>query len=177
MQDEFAPPVNHLPVPITVKAGRLTLQQQVKEAALDEWSSWPIQTREDSLAVYNARNSDCAKLADSLGKELAVKGVFAHVVNLPDDETGEFKECVRCVLFTFDGARLDCVSEGIWQSVRDLVARFGEGPWLTPAIVKPVRLPTSDPKRHVHKLELVQAPSQQGPDTIKHHERTGKKKA
>ena len=89
--------------------------------------------KEDSLEakklVYNASNNPTHKIDDYINKEIALKDVFVEIIELANENTGELEQAPRIVLIDDKGESYQCVSNGIFGSLKKLMAIFGEPTW------------------------------------------------
>lgn len=101
---------------------------------------------EDSLEakklVYNASNNPTHKIDDYINKEIALKDVFVEIIELVNENTGELEQAPRIVLIDDKGESYQCVSTGIFGSLKKLMAIFGEPTWEEPihVVVKQVKV-------------------------------------
>ena len=102
--------------------------------------------KEDSLEakklVYNASNNPTHKIDDYINKEIALKDVFVEIIELANENTGELEQAPRIVLIDDKGESYQCVSTGIFGSLKKLMAIFGEPTWEEPihVVVKQVKV-------------------------------------
>ena len=100
-------------------------------------------TREEKITMYNAVNNPDYKLSDFTGKVIYIKDVVADRVENLSDETGEMKANARVVLIDKDGKSYQCVSSGIYNAIKKLIAIFGEPTWDEPLAVEVQNISTS----------------------------------
>lgn len=99
-------------------------------------------TLEAKKLVYNASNNPTHKIDDYINKEIALKDVFVEIIELANENTGELEQAPRIVLIDDEGESYQCVSNGIFGSLKKLMAIFGEPTWEDPihVIVKQVKV-------------------------------------
>lgn len=99
-------------------------------------------TLEAKKLVYNASNNPSHKIDDYINKEIALKDVFVEIIELANENTGELEQAPRIVLIDDEGESYQCVSNGIFGSLKKLMAIFGEPTWKNPihVIVKQVKV-------------------------------------
>lgn len=98
---------------------------------------------------------DCDhRLKDCINLELEITDVFAHRVELTNEQTGEIQIAPRIVLITKQGETVECVSEGVHRDLAMLMWLYGKPPWQTPLLVTP-KLIQLDGGRNLLKLKLV----------------------
>jgi len=148
-------PVSTALVPTVMTNGAglpVSVADVMSGSAAISWASWPIKTMADRLAVYNAKAREAAPVDNWIGKPFRLSGVVAHYCMVESDE-GEVQQCVRCILIQSDGSTVAAVSGGIVDSVRELVATMGEGPW-PDGIPVTIRQVQTRRKRRTYKIEV-----------------------
>lgn len=83
-------------------------------------------TKEEKAQLFNAINQPQHKLSEMIGKTITVENVYCEVVQLISEKTGEITKAPRIVLFDSDGNSYQCVSVGIFGSLKKIFAIFGE---------------------------------------------------
>lgn len=117
----------------------------IKELSQPESNAF-CSIKEDSLEakklVYNASNNPTHKIDDYINKEIALKDVFVEIIELANENTGELEQAPRIVLIGDKGESYQCVSNGIFGSLKKLMAIFGEPTWEDPihVVVKQVKV-------------------------------------
>lgn len=117
----------------------------IKELSQPESNAF-CSIKEDSLEakklVYNASNNPTHKIDDYINKEIALKDVFVEIIELANENTGELEQAPRIVLIDDKGESYQCVSNGIFGSLKKLMAIFGEPTWEDPinVVVKQVKV-------------------------------------
>lgn len=82
-------------------------------------------TEEEGIALYNAMANPSSKLKDMINTPLYITNIYMEKIELTNEETGEVTENVRTVLIDQEGASFQCVSVGVFQAVKRLIAVFG----------------------------------------------------
>ena len=117
----------------------------IKELSQPESNAF-CSIKEDSLEakklVYNASNNPTHKIDDYINKEIALKDVFVEIIELANENTGELEQAPRIVLIDDKGESYQCVSNGIFGSLKKLMVIFGEPTWEDPihTVVKQVKV-------------------------------------
>lgn len=117
----------------------------IKELSQPESNAF-CSIKEDSLEakklVYNASNNPTHKIDDYINKGIALKDVFVEIIELANENTGELEQAPRIVLIDDKGESYQCVSNGIFGSLKKLMAIFGEPTWEEPihVVVKQVKV-------------------------------------
>lgn len=117
----------------------------IKELSQPESNAF-CSIKEDSLEakklVYNASNNPTHKIDDYINKEIALKDVFVEIIELANENTGGLEQAPRIVLIDDKGESYQCVSNGIFGSLKKLMAIFGEPTWEDPihVVVKQVKV-------------------------------------
>lgn len=84
---------------------------------------------ESKAIVYNAANNPQHKVSDHINQLILVKDVYAEVLELVNEETGELQKAPRVVLIDNDGEAYEAVSAGIFSALKKMMAIFGEPTW------------------------------------------------
>lgn len=108
--------------PLNLEAGSFDYQTQ-------PYCSFPVESHEDRVKLYNMINGSTERLADHINKTLVLRDVFIEEVNLVNEETGEVANCPRIVFMAVDGKMYGCVSFGILQAFKRLCMCFGWPSW------------------------------------------------
>lgn len=112
----------------------------------------------DNLAhkklIMDCLNNPDERLKQVINSEIVVENIFAHVVEIADDETGEIKLCPRCVLISPDFNTYHCVSEGVYRDLSTLIWLYDKPPWNPPLRLRPKLIELKGGKNML-KLELV----------------------
>lgn len=102
-------------------------------ASKGQYCSMRMDTLEEKVAVYNAMSNPDERIADHINEVIELKDVFCEIVECSreNQETGEIvkDEVPRIVLVATNGKTYQCVSQGIFQAVKRLIAIFGAPTW------------------------------------------------
>jgi len=82
-----------------------------------------------------------------IGKRIPIAHVIAHVVQIPDKETGELIDNIRTVLVTPDGKAYGAVSHGVVKSLQLIAQFYGPPPWDPARVVEVEQLKTGNNRR------------------------------
>ena len=119
-----------------------------------QYCSLDRKDRESVGIMLKCINSADKRVSGCINEQLEVNHLFAHVVELPDDETGEVSECTRVVMISPEGVTYEAVSRGIARSIGALIAWYGEPPW-KPALKVIVRQRELTGGHRMFYLDLV----------------------
>lgn len=99
----------------------------------------PGNDRDVAKKIYNASTNPTHKLADCINQTINISDVYIEFVDvLKDENTGELENVPRIILIEQDGTSYQCVSKGIFNSVKQLIAAFGSPTW-EPALTLTVK--------------------------------------
>lgn len=110
-------------------AGERNFVEEMQDTRSSIYCSLKAKTDEEKDVMYNAANNPEFALADAIGQTLAVTDMLIETVKITDDETGVENYAPRIVLITNDGKTYQCVSTGVFNSLRKMVAIYGEPTW------------------------------------------------
>lgn len=88
-------------------------------------------TREGAIKMYNALNAPAGRVGELIGKTILVSDVIVEPISLTNED-GSTSETVRLALITPEGKAYTCVSVGIYNAVKKLIAVFGLPTWADP---------------------------------------------
>lgn len=114
-----------------MEMGAFNISADIQDSISAMFCSVDGSTREGQITIYNALNSPTARLAEMIGKTILVSDVIAEPSTVYN-ESGEAVETIRLVLITADGKSYTCVSVGIYNAVKKLIAVFGLPTWIDP---------------------------------------------
>lgn len=110
-------------------------------------------TKTEQVSLFNAVNSSQHRLADEINETIKVMHVYAEMVQCTNKETGEVTVQPRTVLIDEKGEGHQCVSLGIFTSIRKIFLMVGEpASWEYPLPIK-IKQVTKD-KFKMLSLEL-----------------------
>lgn len=113
------------------------------------YTDYNTSDRKAAVDFYNAVSNPTGKLKEHVNEVLDMAHVSIEVSEL---KTGELAP--RIIIVTADGNSYQCVSIGVYQSLKRIFALFGTPEtWAEPLKIKPVL--TSTAKGQVLSLQLV----------------------
>lgn len=83
------------------------------------------ETPEEKSIVFKAMNNPEKRIADCVGQTLLIKDVFAEIVTLTNQETGEPGRYPRVVLIDKNGVGYQAVSVGIYSALKRVFQIYG----------------------------------------------------
>lgn len=118
------------------------------------YCSMIAETDDEKATLYAAMNSPDGKLMEHIGEILQLKDVYVEAVQCTNEETGEIIPCPRIVLICADGSSYQCVSKGVYGSLKKLFTVYGEPKnWTSPIPLKVRLIPLGT--RNVLTLDIV----------------------
>ena len=93
------------------------------------FTSMSAQTADEKKALFNAMNNPEKRVADMIGKQIAIRDVFVESVDMVNEETGEVTIAPRIVLVDVKGVSYQCVSTGIFSALKKMFQIFGMPTW------------------------------------------------
>lgn len=88
-------------------------------------------TREGQIKMYNAMNAPTGRVGEMIGKTITVSDILAEPIAITNED-GTVSDSVKLALITPDGESYTCVSVGIYNAVKKLIAVFGMPTWTDP---------------------------------------------
>ena len=110
-------------------------------------------TRDTKIKILQAMDDADFALQDRLGEVIEVEHIMAHSIVFKGDD-GRAQQAIRTILITPDGTRYACVSDGVVQSLRNIIGTIGAPPFDPPLKVAPKLVKTRQGYRTL-KLEPV----------------------
>lgn len=95
--------------------------------------SFTVETIEDKKKLFKVATAPDHNVAEYIGKSIKIKDVYAEVVHMTNQETGEITDGIRMVIIDDKGESYQCVSSGMWNAFARMRAIFGD-PTYDPAI-------------------------------------------
>lgn len=118
------------------------------------YCSMTATSREEKAVLFNATASTPEHVSDHINEVLEVKDIFAEVVTLVSDKTGEVVQVPRIVLISPDGVGYAAVSMGVYSAVSKILHIFGDpSAWEAPLRVKVKQITKGENK--ILNLEVV----------------------
>lgn len=115
--------------------------------------SMTARSEEEKIRLYNIMNSPEFKLADYINMEIDVRDVIVEPVEVANDD-GEVIAAPRIILVDKDGKAYQCVSNGVYSSLRKMFKIFGNPTWEEPKKIRVKQINKSG-NRSVITLEMV----------------------
>lgn len=106
--------------------------RELEGGKLAAYCSVRAETMAEKALVFNAANNPQHKVNDFINKLIMLKDVYAETLELVNQETGEYEKAPRIVLIDENGEAYECVSVGMFSSLKKLIATFGEPTWNEP---------------------------------------------
>ena len=106
--------------------------RELEGTKLAAFCSVKAETMAEKALVFNAANNPQHKVNDFINKKILLKDVYAETLELCNAETGESEKAPRIVLIDENGEAYECVSVGMFSSLKKLIATFGEPTWEDP---------------------------------------------
>lgn len=106
--------------------------RELEGTKLAAFCSVKAETMAEKALVFNAANNPKHKVNDFINKKIMLKDVYAETLELCNAETGEYEKAPRIVLIDENGEAYECVSVGMFSSLKKLIATFGEPTWEDP---------------------------------------------
>lgn len=106
--------------------------RELEGTKLAAFCSVKAETMAEKALVFNAANNPQHKVNDFINKKIMLKDVYAETLELCNAETGEYEKAPRIVLIDVNGEAYECVSVGMFSSLKKLIATFGEPTWDEP---------------------------------------------
>ena len=119
----------------------------------DIFCSFTADKPEDKKKLYKVMTSPDHKLADFINKTISVTDIFSENCQLTDGKTGEVKTMPRIVLIDKDGVSYQCVSYGIYNSIKKLIQIYGLPTWEEPIDLLVKQIKAGD--KNILSLEIV----------------------
>jgi hypothetical protein len=114
------------------------------------YSSLDPDIKEHRLFLLQAMQS-CEFDAQTLpNQQMEVTHVVAHIIHIEDMNTQEPVEATRVVLIDDSGASCGFVSAGVKDSIRLLIAAYGEPPWIPPLLIEVKERQTRSKRRMLY---------------------------
>lgn len=106
--------------------------RELEAGNLAAFCSVKAETMEDKALVFNAANNPQHKVADFINKKIMVRDVYAETLEFLNRASYEMEKAPRIVLIDDKGEAYECVSVGMFSSLKKLIATFGEPTWEPP---------------------------------------------
>ena len=114
-----------------------TIDQELTEAGTQAYCSFDPSTPEAKAQLYNGMVNPDYRISDEINQTISVVNVYAEMLELVDEDTGEISTAPRIVLFDSEGKSHVAVSKGIMNALKRLFKVFGQpSEWEAPIVVK-----------------------------------------
>lgn len=84
---------------------------------------------DDKAKIFNAMSSPDERLRNHINEIIKIRDVYCEIVECVNKETGATSEAPRVVLIDTEGKSYQCVSTGIFNSLKRLFTVFGMPTW------------------------------------------------
>lgn len=84
---------------------------------------------DDKAKIFNAMSSPDERLRNHINEIIKIRDVYCEIVECVNKDTGETSEAPRVVLIDTEGKSYQCVSSGIFNSLKRLFTVFGMPTW------------------------------------------------
>lgn len=115
----------------------------MKYASNDLYTSFPIETLEDKISVYNAMSGSGESLKSNANKVINMVDVIVVPVDLTNDD-GTISKIPRTTIIAEDGTYYSSTSYGVYNSIRKISAVFGGLHFDPPLKISPVEVKTKN---------------------------------
>lgn len=121
---------------------------------MSAYCSMTAETKEDKIKLYNAVNNTEDTVAKHINEVIEIKDIYCEMTEITDKETGEITLLPRTVLIDSEGKGYNAVAKGVFNSVKQILALFGDPKgWTEPLKVKVRQKATA--KGNTNYLEIV----------------------
>lgn len=84
---------------------------------------------DDKAKIFNAMSSPDERLRNHINEIIKIRDVYCEIIEYVNKDTGETSEAPRVVLIDTEGKSYQCVSSGIFNSLKRLFTVFGMPTW------------------------------------------------
>lgn len=110
---------------LTVVSDEVNLIADLTKPSVSQYCSLIPQNEDEELLLFNAMNNPSKRISDCINMDIVVKHVYCEMVTCVNKETGETSTCPRTVLISPNGESYQCVSFGIFNSMKKVFAVYG----------------------------------------------------
>lgn len=116
------------------------LSRELSETPANTYCSVQGGDRATRARVFNAMNNPTHKVGDCINQVIYVKDVLIEMLEMVNEQTGEYEAAPRVVLIDQDGEAYQAVSQGIFNAVKNAIQVFGAPTWeeALPCLIKQV---------------------------------------
>lgn len=90
------------------------------------YCSFQANTPAGKIKLFNAKSNPDDRIANHINKEIEISDIYAEMIELPDEETGEMVTCPRIILIDKTGKSFVAVSQGIYTDIKSILQIFGQ---------------------------------------------------
>ncbi len=113
------------------------LEMQLSDGGNTAYCSFAATDSAAKAMLFNGMNNPDHRVADQINQVIEVKDVYAEMVDIADEDTGEITQCPRIVLFDSKGESHVAVSVGLLSALKKLFKVFGQpSEWEKPLPLK-----------------------------------------
>ena len=109
---------------------------------------------EDRVKLYNACSSPLS-VADMINKQIRLRHIFVEVIQVMSEQSGELVYVPRVILIDEKGVGYQAVSIGMYNSVKRLIATFGDPSTWTKAHTVEIANVSLKNGQHTFNLKLI----------------------
>lgn len=103
-------------------------------------------TKEEKALLYKAMANPDKRLADCINATILAKDLYIEQVAMTNEQTGEVVETPRIVIIDKDNISYQCVSFGVFNALKRVIAVFGEPTWKDPLPLKVLQVSRGEKK-------------------------------
>lgn len=119
----------------------------------EQFCTMEANTPEEKRILFKAMNQPDKRLSECINMTLNIKDIYAEVVQITDQNTGEIINAPRIVMIDTNGIGYQCVSKGMLSSLKKLFAVYGSPTWQEGLAVTVKQIKTRD-NRSVLTLDI-----------------------
>lgn len=94
------------------------------------FSSIDLSDANSKKIAYKAAMKPDKDVIDCINMDITLKDIYCEAITITDENTGELITLPHIVLIDIDGVTYQCVSKGIYNSVKSLINFFGTPTWV-----------------------------------------------
>lgn len=102
----------------------------------NQYCSFNPTTQEQKAALFKAMNNPEKRLSDMINMVIEAKDLYMELVTIVDQNSGELIKAPRIVIIDNKGIGYQCVSKGVFGSIKKLISLYGEPTWKVPIKLK-----------------------------------------
>lgn len=99
------------------------------QAMADQYCSIKMDTEEGRILAAAAVIAPDYQLGDLIGETIKIRDIYCERVEFTNEESGEITPGIRTVLIDMEGKSISTASTGVYNSLKQLIAIFGEPTW------------------------------------------------